>query len=607
MGKGMKIECPLGGSAKKKRRTQPDPQGAAIVAGEVEASDAQYVNNRIKEIEKALLEAGQGNDMQVDGPPANAINDANHPNSNAQLKDNYINNFIAAPDPEVAPNVDINFSDYVQGSYYKRKQIVEKANWKKAIPKMFISYMKMAQTTSQWGNILNWNHDHTQKCFCGAGDLRKRNIDIVDILVRTQGFTLGLDEFLDPANPLMLVAKTNQPRKWRKTFASAIDAYRQMLRKVKELTICALELTTLDQLAMNCPRCFGPLQANEPEDESDYHVCTNGNFQHHRHLAASCEYEENEMETPPLFLDDKKVEEWKLRVSGKPSICDPVDSYTASHTAGADIQGKSTWKGCDETGLIGLACRHDHVLKFVNVVQSGERQYFVLALLDQLIQDTAEAGKPKKSHTVFYDIGCTLEKSVQKNEYFKEEYQRGDLKFATSAFHAYAHRWTCQLKYNPRLNKGHGLTDGEGNDRICHGNEIRCNNAARSTEVKLNTAQGKFKVALDTLQRLQSQDPTFTYGYFSRQWEQQKATQLAAMDDCGAQEKLEQHLIALLDLEEQVKDAHNELSRLRRKRRGTRTEEDMALFLTLPASIVELEMEVEEVRQELGTPEFTRL
>ena len=50
-----------------------------------------------------------------------------------------------------------------------------------------------------------------------------------------------------------------------------------------------------------------------------------------------------------------------------------------------------------------------------------------------------------------------------------------------------------------------------------------------------------------------------------------------------------------------------ELSRLRRKRRGTRTEEEMALFLTLPASIMELELAVEEVREELGTPEFTRL
>ncbi|KAH9807994.1 hypothetical protein DFH28DRAFT_885967, partial [Melampsora americana] len=89
------------------------------------------------------------------------------------------------------------------------------------------------------------------------------------------------------------------------------------------------------------------------------------------------------------------------------------DNCSASHTAASDIRGKSTWKGCDETGLIGMACRHDHVLKFANVVQSGERQYFVLALLDQLLIDTAEPEKPGKSFTVFYDIGCTFEKSVQ--------------------------------------------------------------------------------------------------------------------------------------------------------------------------------------------------
>jgi hypothetical protein len=118
-----------------------------------------------------------------------------------------------------------------------------------------------------------------------------------------------------------------QPRKWRNTFASAIDAYRKLLRKVKELTTCALSLTALDQLAMNCPRCFGPLQVNEHQDESDYHVCTDGNFQHRRHLAASSEYEEIEMETPPLFLDDKKVEDWKVQVSGKPSVRGPRVSF----------------------------------------------------------------------------------------------------------------------------------------------------------------------------------------------------------------------------------------------------------------------------------------
>lgn len=94
------------------------------------------------------------------------------------------------------------------------------------------------------------------------------------------------------------------------------------------------------------------------------------------------------------------------------------------------------------------------------------------------------------------------------------------------------------------------------NTKMMVGTDVKKNLfEGRSTQVKLNTAEGKCKVASDTLQRLQSQDPTFTYEYFSRQWERQKATQLAAMDDCGAQEKLEQHLIQLLDLEEQVKDA----------------------------------------------------
>lgn len=32
--------------------------------------------------------------------------------------------------------------------------------------------------------------------------------------------------------------------------------------------------------------------------------------------------------------------------------------------------------------------------------------------------------------------------------------------------HAYAHQWSCQLVYNPRLREGVGLTDGEGVERL---------------------------------------------------------------------------------------------------------------------------------------------
>lgn len=53
----------------------------------------------------------------------------------------------------------------------------------------------------------------------------------------------------------------------------------------------------------------------------------------------------------------------------------------------------------------------------------------------------------------------------QRNQFPKER-EANRLKFGTSLFHSFVHEWSCQLDYNPRLNKGWGLTDGEGMERI---------------------------------------------------------------------------------------------------------------------------------------------
>lgn len=58
-----------------------------------------------------------------------------------------------------------------------------------------------------------------------------------------------------------------------------------------------------------------------------------------------------------------------------------------------------------------------------------------------------------------------IQKSLQ-NELFAEERHHGQFKFGTSVFHAYVHNWGCQLNYNPRLNLGWGLSDGEGMERV---------------------------------------------------------------------------------------------------------------------------------------------
>lgn len=52
--------------------------------------------------------------------------------------------------------------------------------------------------------------------------------------------------------------------------------------------------------------------------------------------------------------------------------CDQ-DPCTQQHTAADDVRGKQTWPGKDETGVVGMACCHDHIICLVNLVQSGEK------------------------------------------------------------------------------------------------------------------------------------------------------------------------------------------------------------------------------------------
>jgi hypothetical protein len=52
---------------------------------------------------------------------------------------------------------------------------------------------------------------------------------------------------------------------------------------------------------------------------------------------------------------------------------------------------------------------------------------------------------------------------------FEEERRDSRMRFGTSVFHAYVHRWSCQLLWNPRLNQGWGRSDGEGSERVWSG------------------------------------------------------------------------------------------------------------------------------------------
>jgi hypothetical protein len=130
----------------------------------------------------------------------------------------------------------------------------------------------------------------------------------------------------------------------------------------------------------------------------------------------------------------------------------------------------------DNTGLIALICRHNIPLFFTNIDTPGEQQKYAVSLLEELFSHL-----PIDAMVVcLYDIDCELDRSrnlvsgktLYNNSTEVSQYNlfsasiNPHLMFVTSAMHAYAHQWACQLVYNPQFQAGLGLSDGEGVKRL---------------------------------------------------------------------------------------------------------------------------------------------
>lgn len=604
-------------------------------------------------------------------------NNNQHPNH-----DQHYNNERANEAPQ-------NFTQYISSDDYHIRRLREHEQWKKVLRPMFVAFMRCADLTSQGWDERTWNTDFHQ-CHCndkGEG----RFVDLVDIFSRKkqkikfckcpdqvrlinmgyiggtpthpstafsirvlrhyhltwrfastpiQPFCLALDRGLDANSPLILVDGTNEPRLWRKPFSCAMDAYRHMITMEDELLVKAMDLSQMEQLAINCSRCFGPatpiedikpnIDLEDRKDEPDIIVCFDGNYQQRRHLAASKEYDDIEITYPSLFLDPKYVDEWKPGSLRNQGVEEPLDPCSAQHTTADDRRNASSFKGSDEFGLVGMACRHDHCLSFVNVVQSGEKAHFVHALLGNILSRTKENDEDRKRFGILYDIGCHLEKGIIKNNLFQKERENGQLKVGTSAWHALVHIYTCQLRYNPRLLKGFGRSDGEGLERIwrrlsplisalryaskqhrldclnllaLHINELCRINAARSAQHRLTKHESEMRTAQITLAQLGQAPNGRPREFFVDQWNR-KRTSLLAFSEDNTTAHIENLLAQLIDLEEQLHSAHSKVAAIRSQRRNQRSANDVADLASLPSSIVVIENGIDEVARELGGDEF---
>jgi hypothetical protein len=140
-----------------------------------------------------------------------------------------------------------------------------------------------------------------------------------------------------------------------------------------------------------------------------------------------------------------------------------LDDCQASFSAADEKRTKSSTQFFDDTGLMGLNCRHDHLLFLVNMKTAGEKQFNMYALLYMFLLHL-----PRWFVIGFlYDIACQLERSARLWGFLPPD-MLARLEFAVSVLHAFGHHWVCQMVFHPRRRRFFGLSDGEGCERFWH-------------------------------------------------------------------------------------------------------------------------------------------
>ncbi|OAV86295.1 hypothetical protein PTTG_05698 [Puccinia triticina 1-1 BBBD Race 1] len=203
-------------------------------------------------------------------------------------------------------------------------------------------------------------------------------------------------------------------RDLRQCFSSAVLVYRELQKLNTQLIQNTLGLTNQQKMAVGtCPACFGPSKKTGSHRLSAVDnrliLSLDGNFQHRHHKLASKSH--LPLITPAIFVQPSELEEVHSYISEQErlhKVPKKADRCVDSHKAANDSRNETTWKACDDTGLMGSCCRHDSVIYLANIHQTGETRALPLTILKRIL----EAIEPDRPVGVLYDIGCSLDKYI---------------------------------------------------------------------------------------------------------------------------------------------------------------------------------------------------
>ncbi|POW07504.1 hypothetical protein PSTT_08278 [Puccinia striiformis] len=323
--------------------------------------------------------------------------------------------------------------------------------------------------------------------------------------------------------------------------------YRELLTMGIDLVQETLQLTDTQKLAYGtCPACFGHSSGTGlyqlPSVRHRLILLLDGNFQLQHHKQAG--RQSAPLVTPEIFVQPSELEAVKEYITHQErlhKITKKADKCADSHKAGNDNRNETTWKACDDTGIMGSCCRHDSVVFLANIHGTGENRALPLAILKRFLAGVEE----DRPVGVLYDLGCSLDKYIDLRKIWPESRDR--LRFGTSVFHAYVHEWPCQVKYNPRYQQGWGLSDGESLERLwsllapLHAGWLTCHSCLAAKKFEQALLRRDLEKAVIS-ELVQTHNPNAT-----GPWEDQVRVALEKKNDTEDQQKM---MTEFLDNEE---------------------------------------------------------
>ena len=150
-----------------------------------------------------------------------------------------------------------------------------------------------------------------------------------------------------------------------------------------------------------CPLCFH-------REQHDNRLCIgsiDGNFQHRRMKRAAMD-SFDEIETPMFTYSRKAPTELPAPVPEK-----DTKTNTCTHFFNALNEKPPSMKGYDETGLLGMVCRHGSPLRYLNLYE-GERMESTYTLLKDVVLQTPY----DTQWGLMYDVGCRFQQWLQRRD-----------------------------------------------------------------------------------------------------------------------------------------------------------------------------------------------